>query len=300
MSHLPANRPIGVVFNVLGSALFALMYAYSALLDPLDGLQIYAWRIVLTIPCLAALLLATGKWHEVVRLARRLRRERFFWAQRLLSSALIGVQLWLFMWAPINGYGLDVSLGYFLLPITMVAVGRIAFGERLSALQAFACALAVLGIALQLANTGGVSWPALLVCLGYPAYFWLRRVTDTNNLASLLLDMAASLPLSLVFILQGPPVLAPEASTSLPWLILGLGLISASALGFQALSARHLTMTVFGLLIYVEPVLLVVASLLLGEAISAAQWPTYLSIWAAVIVLALEGVRSLRAQGRRR
>ena len=35
----------------------------------------------------------------------------------LTSSALVGVQLWLFMWAPLHGRALPVSLGYFLLPL---------------------------------------------------------------------------------------------------------------------------------------------------------------------------------------
>jgi chloramphenicol-sensitive protein RarD len=37
------------------------------------------------------------------------------------------VQLWLFMWAPINDHGLGVSLGYFLLPLTLVLTGRLVF-----------------------------------------------------------------------------------------------------------------------------------------------------------------------------
>jgi chloramphenicol-sensitive protein RarD len=37
---------------------------------------------------------------------------------------MLGVQQWLFMWAPLHGNLLDVSLGYFILPIIMVtAVG---------------------------------------------------------------------------------------------------------------------------------------------------------------------------------
>ena len=51
----------------------------------------------------------------------------------------------------------------------------------------------------------------------------------------------------------------------------------------------------FGLLSYVEPVLLVVVALLLGETIVAGQWLTYGAIWAAIGVLVVEG-----AQGRGR
>jgi chloramphenicol-sensitive protein RarD len=48
----------------------------------------------------------------------------------VVSSALLGVQLWLFMWAPLNGRSLDVSVGYFLLPLTMVLTGRLVYGAN--------------------------------------------------------------------------------------------------------------------------------------------------------------------------
>lgn len=288
------NTPLGVLLNVLASVLFAAMYAYTSLLTPLDGQEIYGWRILLTAPCLTLLVLATGTWPEVLRILERVRRERHFWALRLLSAALLGVQLWLFMWAPVNGYGLDVSLGYFLLPISMVILGRIAFRDSISRLQLLACALAITGIANQIIVAQTLSWPALVVCLGYPWYFWLRRVTDTNNMGSLWCDMSLNLPVSLFFVIQGGAVLQASLTSALPWLVLGLGALSASALALQALSAPRLNLTLFGLLIYVEPVLLVIAALLLGETIAANQWPTYVAIWLAVLVLVGEGVMSLR------
>lgn len=285
---------IGVGFNVLASVLFAVMYGYTSLLAELGGEEIYGWRILLTAPCLTLMVLFTGRWDEVRVIFHRVRHEKWFWGKRLLSAFLLGGQLWLFMWAPINDYALDVSLGYFLLPLTMVVVGRVAFGDRLSGFQLAACLLALAGIVNQVLIARAISWPVLAVCLGYPWYFWLRRVTNTNTLGGLWFDMNLSLPVSLFFILQGGHVLgALDTSSQLLWLVLGLGVISASALGCQALSAPRLNLTLFGLLIYVEPVLLVVVSVLLGESIAAAQWPTYIAIWLAVLVLVLEGARAL-------
>jgi len=45
---------------------------------------------------------------------------------------------------------------------------------------------------------------------------------------------------------------------------------------------------------YVEPVLLVLVALLLGERIAEDQWLTYAPIWLAVGLLATEGIMSLR------
>ncbi|MFN3882112.1 MAG: EamA family transporter RarD [Nitrincola lacisaponensis] len=289
------NTALGVTLNVIASVFFALMFAYTSLLTVLGGEEIYGWRICLTLPCLTLFMWYRGYWPQVVTIFQRLFRERYFWLTRLLSAFLVGVQLWLFMWAPVNGYGLAVSLGYFMLPISMVIVGRIAFKDRMSRFQQLACIFALIGIINQLMLSQTLTWPTLAICLGYPGYFWLRRITDTNTIGGLWFDMTLSLPVSVFFILQGGQVLAELGSSShLLWLVLGLGLISALALAFQALSAPHLNLSLFGLLIYVEPVLLFLVALLLGETIQAAEWPTYIAIWLAVVVLMLEGFRGLR------
>ncbi|ENI4485353.1 EamA family transporter RarD [Vibrio fluvialis] len=289
------HTPLGVTLNVIASALFALMFAYTALLQQLKGEEIYGWRILLTFPLLTLFILLRGYWSQVATLFQRLRTERFFWLSRIVSSFLIGIQLWLFMWAPVNGYGLSVSLGYFIMPITMVVVGRFAFKDRMSRFQQLACLFALVGVINQLAISQTLSWPTLMVCLGYPIYFWLRYKTDTNHIGGLWFDMMLSLPFSLYFIFHSGDVLQElSINLDLLWLILGLGAISALALAFQSLSAPHLNLTLFGLLVYVEPVLLLLVALLLGESIYAGEWPTYIAIWLAVVVLMMEGGLSLR------
>lgn len=288
------HTPLGVTLNVIASALFALMFAYTALLQELKGEEIYGWRILLTFPLLTLFILLRGYWSQVATLFQRLRTERFFWLSRIVSSFLIGIQLWLFMWAPVNGYGLSVSLGYFIMPITMVVVGRFAFKDRMSRFQQLACLFALVGVINQLAISQTLSWPTLMVCLGYPIYFWLRYKTDTNHIGGLWFDMMLSLPFSLYFIFHSGDVLQElSINLDLLWLILGLGAISALALAFQSLSAPHLNLTLFGLLVYVEPVLLLLVALLLGESIYAGEWPTYIAIWLAVVVLMIEGGLSL-------
>ncbi|EOC1774414.1 EamA family transporter RarD [Vibrio fluvialis] len=289
------HTPLGVTLNVIASALFALMFAYTSLLQELKGEEIYGWRILLTFPLLTLFILLRGYWYQVATLFQRLRTERFFWLSRIVSSFLIGIQLWLFMWAPVNGYGLSVSLGYFIMPITMVVVGRFAFKDRMSRFQQLACLFALVGVINQLAISQTLSWPTLMVCLGYPIYFWLRYKTDTNHIGGLWFDMMLSLPFSLYFIFHSGDVLQElSINLDLLWLILGLGAISALALAFQSLSAPHLNLTLFGLLVYVEPVLLLLVALLLGESIYAGEWPTYIAIWLAVVVLMMEGGLSLR------
>ena len=63
-------------------------------------------------------------------------------------------------------------------------------------------------------------------------------------------------------------------------------------------ASRLLPFSLFGLLSYVEPVLLVAVALLLGDSLEAGQWLTYGPIWLAVAVLVLEGVKHVSRQRR--
>ena len=193
----------GIALSVTASVLFAVMYYYTSLLTPLSGVEIFGWRMLLTVPCMTVYMVVSGEWKRVVELVRRLIAKPKLIAGLVASSALLGVQLWLFMWAPLNGYSLDVSLGYFLLPLTMVLTGRIAFGERLSYLQKVAVVFACLGVINELYQVGGFSWATLLVCVGYPTFFVLRKRLKSDNLGGLWLDMALSLAVAFWVVQSG-------------------------------------------------------------------------------------------------
>lgn len=269
------------------------MYFYVTLLRPLDAQQIYGWRILLTAPFLGFYLALTGQWRHVATIWRRVRERPAFLPVLALSSALLGIQLWMFMWAPLHGYGLDVSLGYFLLPLAMVLTGSLVFKERISRMQTLACCVAAVGVANELLFAPRLSWPAFVVCLGYPSYFVLRRMLRTNNLGGMWVDMAFSVPVGLAFVGLGGQAHDAQAGWSLWLLVLGLGCISSAGLACMFIASHRLSLALFGLLNYVEPVLLVVVALLLGERIAPQQWATYISIWTAILILLAEGLRTL-------
>lgn len=289
----------GVVLSVAASVLFAVMYYFTSLLAPLSGLEIFGWRMLLTVPCMTVFMVVSGEWRQVWQLLRLLAGKPRLIGGIVLSSVLLGVQLWLFMWAPLNGRSLDVSLGYFLLPLTMVLTGRLVYGEKLSRLQLIAVVFAAIGVLNELYQVSGFSWATLLVIIGYPIYFVLRKRLGTDQLGGLWLDMALMLPVALWFVQSGEQGFAVlDAHKGLYGLIPMLGLISASALVCYIIASRLLAFSLFGLLSYVEPVLLLGVALLLGESIGPGEWLTYIPIWLAVMVLVFEGFKHLVRQRR--
>lgn len=276
----------GIALSISACAMFALLSAYATLLAPLSGLDIFAWRIVWTVPG-ALLLVALRKRMPILRqLLYRMVTQPTLGLAMIAAAALLGAQLWVFLWAPLHGRMLEVSLGYFLLPLVMVLVGRFYYRERLDGLQWAAVVSAAVGVGHELWVTGAFSWPTLLVALGYPPYFMLRRRIDIEPLTLFAVEMIALLPVALLTLATvGTPLAGHTVLAAV--LLPGLGVLSTLALGCYLKASRMLPMALFGILGYVEPVLIVaVAVLLLGESLSAQQLGTYGPIWVAVALTA--------------
>ena len=290
----------GVSLSVFASVLFALIPGYVQQLAPLDGMQIFAQRVLWSIPAVLLLVLVSRQYAVLRAAFARLRREPLLLCALPLGALLMGIQWALFVWAPLAGRTLDISLGYFLLPLAMVLVGRLFYGERLRPLQRLAVAFALAGVAHELWRAQAFSWVVLVIVLGYPPYFMLRRWMRLDALSGFVLEMLVLTPLAVWLIASLGPVAVFEAAPQLWWLLPGLGLLSALAFASMMASSRLLPLGLFGILSYVEPVLLfLVALLFLGETFDRGQWLTYLPIWLAVMLVAWDSGRMLLKQQRR-
>ncbi|ELW76742.1 MULTISPECIES: EamA family transporter RarD [Acinetobacter] len=291
----------GVALSILASVTFGVLYFYTKLLGDLDSQQTFGWRIIATLPFLTLFMFFSGDFAHVRNIYQRMMMQPALLILLLITSALTCFQLWLFLWGPMNGRGLQVSLGYFLLPLVLVLAGSIFYKEKLSKFQMVAVAFAVLGVGHELWRLGSIAWETISVALGYSLYFLIRKAIKTDNLGGFWWDILICIPVAIYFTQMG--VNAYGQFIEMPSLFLvvaGLGALSAIGLGSYILASRYLPMVLFGLLSYLEPVLLALASLALGESISADEWLTYIPIWCAVGVLVLEGSWHIYQQGKKR
>jgi chloramphenicol-sensitive protein RarD len=291
----------GIAYSVLASITFGVLYFYTQLLGALDSEQTFGWRIIATLPVLTLFMWFSGDLIHIKTIFKRILAKPTLLLFLMTTSVLTSAQLWLFLWGPMHGRGLQVSLGYFLLPLVLVLAGSFLYGEKLSKFQYLAVLLAVFGVGHEIWRLGSIAWETAFVALGYAAYFILRKKIQTDNLGGFWWDMLIILPVAIFFTQTGDmPFLKFLEHPSLILVVIGLGLLSAIGLGSYILASRYLPLIIFGLLGYLEPVLLALASLVLGEKIGAEEWLTYIPIWLAVLVLVIEGAIHLYQQNQRK
>ena len=253
-----------------------------------------AWRVVFIVLALAAVHIPRSQRREFVADAKRIVTSATRILVLLVCTMIMWFQLWVFMWGSANGHTQDVAMGYFLLPLVMVLVGRVLFRDAMSPWQRAAVIAAAVGVLAQLVLTRSVGWPVLLIAGLYPVYFALRRWFDMDTKHVFLMEALLLLIPAAFFIGTGAFVTG-AAPASTPTLLVVVGL-SGIAMTLYILASTWLPLGLFGLLSYLEPVLLLAAAVALGYALGLTDISVYGPILVALVFLIVGGARAKRGE----
>lgn len=265
----------GILGSIFASASFASMFYIVTLMHPLTSQDVFAWRMALTGPLVTVIIYLMRDWPEVVAALKDVQRRPGVMLIYLLNAANVAAQMWVFIWAPLHGRALEASLGYFLMPLVMVVIARVFYRESMSRWQVAATLLAALGVAHEVWRVGSFSWLVLFIALGFPLIFVLRRHFKTSGQGGSWIELNL-----IFFVALGLLIRADFHHTVLSPRLVGLILLTAiiSAVGTLALYAasRMIPFSLFGLLSYLEPVLLVLVAFILGETLGGSELFTYI------------------------
>jgi chloramphenicol-sensitive protein RarD len=297
MTPLSNQYSAGIAYGLAAFSLFSLLPIYLQWLQPISGYTVLYHRILWSSLLLILVLGLLGKLKDNLKPLMQIKQ----WPGLLLGSGLIGIQWGLFVWAPLNEQTLELSLGYFLMPLIMVFIGKVFYKETLRPLQWGALLLASIGIGFSYLQSQGLSLVVLLIITGYPCYLMLRRHQVLPTFSAFLIENLILLPFAIVGILlyggiEGESLSHPFAY-DWKWLALFLGVAilgSAPMLCFIAANKR-LPMSVLGVVSYIEPTLIfLVAYFLLGETLSKYEILTYGFIAAGLILTLIDGIKEIK------
>jgi chloramphenicol-sensitive protein RarD len=282
----------GALAAALCYFLWGLVPLYWKQLGAIDAVELIAHRHLWSLALVLALVLVQGRFGEVRAALGTARGVGL----NLLSAALLTVNWLVYVWGVHAGQVIETSLGYFLVPLVNVAVGRFVLHEHLRRLQWTAIALAALGVALMILQLGRPPWIALVLAGSWSAYGFMRKQSPVGSLAGLTVETLLLAPLALGFLLwqhhTGAGALGRvDFATHL--LVISSGVITAVPLLLFAFAARRIRLSTMGLLQYIAPsVQFVIAIGIYHEALHGRGW-SFVLIW---IGLALYTADNLLAQ----
>lgn len=284
----------GIFCSLTASLLFGGLYYLATYLRPLTGEAVFGFRMIVTFPFLLLIVVLlkqkTAFWQFILELKANPAKILAL----LLSAFLVGVQMWLFLWAPNSGKAIDVSIGYLLMPIMMVAVGKFLYKEHLSHLKWIAIAFAAIGVFSNILFSGKLSWASALVFTGYPLYFIVRRKFGISHIHSFVLEVFLLLPVAAYFISPVNLDNIQQTNPNIYFYLFLLGLMSGTALILYTMASTLVPFNMLGLLGYVEPCAMLAISFIIGETLSPDSYILMTMLSLAILCLILDGIYSLR------
>jgi len=215
----------------------------------------------------------------------------------LVSSALIGANWLVFIWAVNSGHVMQTSLGYYISPLVSMAAGGLIFRERLGRLAIAAIGLAVIGVAVQAAALGQLPFTSLALAATFGGYGIVRKYVSADAQTGLLIECLILAPVCLAYVLwieahgAGHFLSGPAAVF---WLIAS-GPATATPLALFAWAARRMPLSALGFLQFLAPTISFVIAVVQGEAFTPLNALAFGFIWLGAAVFVAGVLKAARA-----
>jgi len=288
-----SKNKLGLLFGVSAYSLWGAFPLYWPLLEPANPLEIVSHRAVWTLVfCFIVLAATKALKSTLVTLKRPTVAVKLF-----LSSLLISINWLVYIWATNNEHVVEASLGYYINPLIIISFGVIFLKEKMRPLQWAAVSIATIGVLVLTFDYGRLPWIALALALSWGSYGLIKKQLGLGALEGLAIETFISSFFYLAYLIyignQGTGQFGQNWGLTL--LLISAGAVTAIPLLLFNGSTNRLPFTTIGLLQYITPTLqFSIGVWVLNEDMPTARWIGFLIIWAALVTLAIDLIRSSR------
>lgn len=291
--HHPSS---GLPYALGAHAMWGSMPLYLLLVKTVPSLEFVAWRLVFTVPLCAAIVM----WKKLGGDLLAVLRDRRTMLTLMASSTMIAVNWFLYVHAIQTGHVYAASLGYYILPLTMMLLGMVVLGERLTRWQWVAVGLAAVGVSALAAGALTTLWLSLSMATTFGVYGLLRKTVSAGSLIGLTVESMILTPIALAIVAwywAGPDGPAMAQGPSVAAAIAFSGPMTAVPLMMFATAARRMPYTIIGFLQFLSPTVVFLMGLLVfGEDLKPAQLACFIAIWGAAAIFTADLLRARRTR----
>ena len=222
-------------------------------------------------------------------------RRKYFLAGLILTAN------WsIYVWAMTSEHVVQASIGYYIEPIVICAVGIIFFKEKLTKYNLTAMAFALAAIILILVHFRQLPGVALGLAGTWAAYSAIKKTSDKPVLIAMVYETmvyaALALPAIIYIEAAGKGVIAMNMPGRYAMLFLS-GLITVIPVGLFGAAARKVSLLVIGLAQYISPTItLLIGIFMFGEPIDAVQIAAFGIVWIGLAFFTYGEFRNAKEQ----
>ena len=172
-------------------------FMYNSLCGQTDTFFLMASRIVWAAVCCLCILKAQGKLPALWAVFR----DRQILKREIPASLLLFGDWLVYLWAVQNGQVLECSLGYYIQPLVVFALGAIVFKEKMNWRHFVILAIVAAGIVLSTSGFGGVPYVTISLALMFAVYATIKKSLTIDSIVSTTAEILMMVPVALLFIL---------------------------------------------------------------------------------------------------
>ncbi len=294
------QKSAGYVYAASAYLMWGLLPLYWSVLNRVPALSLLTYRIAFSFLFSwgALAVLRTGAFFR--RASGQTSPGR--WISRravsasLPAAALIAVNWFTYIWAVVNGFTLEASLGYFLTPLVNVLLGLVLLGERPGLRRAIALGFSLAAVIILTVDYGRPPIVALTVAFSFGSYGYVKKRSPSDSLTGMALETswliipAAAIMLggnALEYLVEGPPAISA--------MLVLAGPVTLAPLLLFASAARRIPLFALGFFQYIAPILMfIIGWLVFKEEVGAVRLISFGLVWVALGIFISSIIRERR------
>ena len=287
------DRNIGLASTLACYILWGLLPLYWHVLEHLNPVFILANRIIWSAVFTVSILLVTGKLGEVKAVFRDKTKMRFM----IPAAIAITINWGVYIWAVNSGHILDSSIGYYMNPLVVFAIGMVLFHEKSGVIDWISLGLATIGVLIATIAYGAFPWIAVVLALSFGLYGTLKKLGGVGGITSIAVETIILAPFALLFVALSPASHASIAQlTPLTTVLLLLtGIVTATPLILFTFGVNRLPLSTVGFLQYSSPTLqLLIGVLVFHEVLTQDRIIAFAFIAVALVLYTIGMVQRAR------
>lgn len=244
----------------------------------------------------AACLIILAAQHKLGRLTH-IFRDRKTLLKELPASLLLLADWSIYLFAVRFGRIMEVSMGYYIMPLVMIFFGAMIFREKIRAGHIAALAVVVIGILLSVEGFGGFPAVTLALSLCFAVYSALKKGLEEDSIVTTTAEIVLMLPAAVLAlcIFGGRNGWLSGVTFPRQMFLMGSGIVTGLPMVFFAVGVKNIPLSLTGIFQYVSPSIGILCSLILGESFSPEKLISFAFIWLGVILYCLCEFRNARS-----
>ncbi len=291
----------GLVLAVLAYSIWGIFPLFFSYLNHVSPVEVLSHRIIWSLVATFSLGLMLQRGRLLVKALQD--KKTLIWLG--VSSLLIAVNWLVYIWAVGQHRVLEASLGYFIMPVVSLLMGRLILKEALHPLQAWAGVLAAVAVLWELWSFGALPWVGVVLAFAFAFYGLVRKVHPIDGLNGLTIETLWLLPLALGFVgwqlLSADSQMGFGLDNTTTTLLIVSGFLTALPLVLFAMATSRINLSIVGFIMYINPTIqFLIGVFVLNEHFPPERMLTFILVWIALFLFVAGLWQQLRRSQRQK